>query len=297
MTTSTPVPRSAQAGRGPRPSGPVLPYGPALVMALALAITACSRTDDAGAPSSADLGGAPPPEGETMRVTEVIDGDTVRAGGESVRLIGVNTPERGDPYYQEASDFTRDLAEGEDLVFVQDVQERDQYGRLLAYLYLPDGRMLNEELLRAGFAQAYTIPPNVRHTEDFLAAEREARDAGAGLWRRSASALRLGEILANAPGPDEENVNGEWAEVVNQGDVPARLDGITLSDESNNVYAFPGLELAPGDAVRVFSGQGRDEGRQLYWGRDMPVWNNGGDHAFLRDAEGSLIDDRAVEGR
>jgi micrococcal nuclease len=62
-----------------------------------------------------------------------------------------------------------------------DVQRRDKYGRLLAYLYLSDGRMLNEEIVKAGYANLMTIPPNVKYQERFLKAYREARKNKRGL--------------------------------------------------------------------------------------------------------------------
>jgi micrococcal nuclease len=65
-----------------------------------------------------------------------------------------------------------------------DVQSRDRYGRLLAYVWVGD-RMVNAELVRGGYAQVMTIPPNVRYQAMFLALQRDARDAGRGLWRRA----------------------------------------------------------------------------------------------------------------
>jgi len=63
-----------------------------------------------------------------------------------------------------------------------DVQLRDRYGRLLAYLYLSDGRMLNEEIVRAGYASVMTIPPNVKYKDRFVKAYRKARESRVGLW-------------------------------------------------------------------------------------------------------------------
>ncbi|MCI0460400.1 MAG: thermonuclease family protein, partial [Gemmataceae bacterium] len=63
-----------------------------------------------------------------------------------------------------------------------DVQERDRYGRLLAYVYLGD-MMVNAEMVAQGYAQVMTIPPNVRHQDLFLKLQREARLLQIGLWR------------------------------------------------------------------------------------------------------------------
>ena len=132
-----------------------------------------------------------PVEGTVVRV---VDGDTihVRIGArvEKVRYIGVNTPEvhhptKGEePGGREAAEVNRRLVEGQAVRLELDVQERDRYGRLLAYVWIGD-LMINAELVRLGYAQVMTVPPNVRYQEVFLKLQREAREAGRGLWRRA----------------------------------------------------------------------------------------------------------------
>ena len=132
-----------------------------------------------------------PVEGTVVRV---VDGDTihVRIGArvEKVRYICVNTPEvhhptKGEePGGREAAEVNRRLVEGQAVRLELDVQERDRYGRLLAYVWIGD-LMINAELVRLGYAQVMTIPPNVRYQEVFLKLQREAREAGRGLWRRA----------------------------------------------------------------------------------------------------------------
>ena len=127
-------------------------------------------------------------------VVRVVDGDTihVRIGArvEKVRYIGVNTPEvhhprKGEePGGREAAEVNRRLVEGERVRLELDVQERDRYGRLLAYVWVGDV-MVNAELVRLGYAQVMTIPPNVRYQEIFVKLQREAREAGRGLWGRA----------------------------------------------------------------------------------------------------------------
>ena len=126
-----------------------------------------------------------------VTVTRVTDGDTVRVspeiGGEDrVRLIGVDTPEttpgrRPDPYGEEAARFTRERLEGRDVSLQFDAERGDDYGRLLAYAYLSDGSMFNETLLREGYAQVATFPPNTRYLERFEDAQEEAREARRGI--------------------------------------------------------------------------------------------------------------------
>jgi len=131
------------------------------------------------------------PAGVDLAVQRVVDGDTiVVAGGERVRLIGVDTPETKAPnqpigcFGEEASRFTTALLPaGTPVRLVGDAEQRDKYGRLLAYVYRrSDGLLVNAELLRRGFAQVLTIPPNVAHTDEFVAIARHAREGSQGLW-------------------------------------------------------------------------------------------------------------------
>ncbi len=120
----------------------------------------------------------------------MIDGDTLELeGGERVRLIGVNSPESVDPrrpaerFGKEAAEFTRGLAEGNWVRLEYDEEARDQFGRTLAYIYLPDGTLLNAELIRQGYGAAYTRFA-YRRQREFVLLEREAREQGRGLWAK-----------------------------------------------------------------------------------------------------------------
>jgi micrococcal nuclease len=127
-------------------------------------------------------------------VVRVVDGDTVevRIDGrdETVRLIGIDTPETVDPrspvecFGQEASDHTKALLpEGTEVRLVADVEARDRYDRLLAYVYRDDdGTFVNLALVEDGYASVLTYPPNVAHSSEFTAAAARARDEGRGLW-------------------------------------------------------------------------------------------------------------------
>lgn len=161
-----------------------------LVLATTVLLAGCGRDAaeprPAVAPATSTL-----PRGVDVVVRKVVDGDTLEvSGGERVRLIGVDTPETKDPnrpvgcFGQEASRFTATLLPpGTPVRLVGDVEQRDRYGRLLAYVYRrADGLFVNAELLRRGYAQLLTIPPNVAHTDEFAAISRQAREGSQGLW-------------------------------------------------------------------------------------------------------------------
>ncbi len=131
----------------------------------------------------------------SAQVVRVIDGDTIEVccvvarKREKVRYIGINTPETKHPTKEvehfglEASEANRKLVEDKTVILWFDVERRDRYGRLLAYVFLKDDTFVNAWLVEHGFAQVMTVPPNVKHQELFLKIQREARDARRGLWR------------------------------------------------------------------------------------------------------------------
>lgn len=277
-----------------------------VVLLFLLISLACSGSDDSApaetapptlvsTPTPAQGGGPTPPGGlETVSVAQVVDGDTIElSDGRRIRYIGINTPERDQPYYQDAADVNRQLVEGREVELEFDVETFDQYGRNLAYVWVA-GLMVNREIIARGFANAFTVPPNVRYEAEFRAAEREAREAERGLWAGSTVELKIVHIEANAPGDDRENPNGEWIEIANQGNQVVQMGGYTLKDEGNHIYTFADFSLGADDSFQLYSGQGQDTASTLYWGLvGESVWNNEADAAFLRDQGGALVDSYA----
>ncbi|MBZ0310459.1 MAG: thermonuclease family protein, partial [Anaerolineae bacterium] len=99
---------------------------------------------------------------ETARVDQVIDGDTIDlADGTRIRLIGINTPEREQPYYEEATRFTRSLLEDREVGLEFDVEQTDQFDRTLAYVWVGD-QLANYVIVREGWANGLSIQPNVK---------------------------------------------------------------------------------------------------------------------------------------
>lgn len=129
-------------------------------------------------------------------VTEVIDGDTIEVeGGVMIRLLGVDTPETVDPrrsvgcFGKEASKKVSELLSNKRVILEKDISESDIYGRLLRFVYLPldssahsNVLFVNDYLIREGYAKVLTIPPDVKFTEQFLEAQKQAREAKLGLW-------------------------------------------------------------------------------------------------------------------
>lgn len=141
-----------------------------------------------------------------VTVKRIIDGDTIElASGEKVRYIGVDTPEKVSPnvstqcFADEASRYNQSQVEGKNVRLTQDTSARDRYGRLLAYVYLEDGRFLNEELVKKGYAFSSTYPPDTAKQKVLDQAQESARSQSLGLWKQC-------EILIDKNGRYHTNI-------------------------------------------------------------------------------------------
>lgn len=143
----------------------------------------------------------PTPDPGTALVVRVFDGDTIELkNGDVVRYIGIDTPEGGSSpkcFATEATARNRQLVEGVVVTLEKDVSETDQFGRLLRYVYV-EGALINELLVREGYARVLTIPPDSRHQQTFFAAEQLARLTGVGLWSACTAAAPAKETAGLA---------------------------------------------------------------------------------------------------
>ena len=149
-----------------------------LTLTLILVLLACGWT-------------SPAADADSLRVKVhwVDDGDTiVVAGGERVRYLGINTPEvahkdePGEPFGDEAKDFNKKLVQGRWINLELAEQQRDHYGRLLAYVFLADGTFVNGELVRQGYAHLLRKQPKLHYWERLLALQRQALKEKKGMW-------------------------------------------------------------------------------------------------------------------
>ncbi|MGH7961137.1 MAG: thermonuclease family protein [Candidatus Binatia bacterium] len=234
-------------------------------------------------------------------VSAVLDGDTiVLTDGTRVRYLGINTPERGQPFYEEAKRYNERLVFGKEVRLETGKQERDGYGRVLAYVYAGNV-MVNARVIAEGWAHVFVTEPFDRQTE-WLQLQKDARAQQKGMWRSGGvpGPLKITTVKADAPGDDRRNPNGEYIRVCNVHDKPVELQGFTIRDAGRHRYVFPGGTLQPGYTVFLHSGRGRERASRgaltFYWGAG-PVWNNDKDMASLFHPDGRLIDAFQVRGR
>ena len=179
---------------------------------------------------------------ETVRVLRVIDGDTVElADGRKLRYIGIDTPELFDPrkpiecFGQEAREENKRLVEGKKVRLEKDISQTDKYGRLLRYVWAgpptdeAGNVMVNDWLVRQGFAHASTYPPDVKYSEQFVAAEREARENNRGLWAGCATnaTMQQSDKVTNTP------------ETLGAGTSGCLIKG-NISSSGEKIYHVPG---------------------------------------------------------
>lgn len=124
----------------------------------------------------------------TCKVVRIIDGDTIviSIDGEDkkVRLIGIDTPESDTEEGSTATAYTKSILENKTVQLEYDIDPEDDYGRTLAYVYV-DGEMINKILLQQGYAELFTVQPNVKYVEEFVQLQKEARQAGVGFWENA----------------------------------------------------------------------------------------------------------------
>jgi micrococcal nuclease len=117
-------------------------------------------------------------------VERIVDGDTIKIqGGKTIRYIGVDSPEFGQPFYGESKEFNRKLVEGKKIMLEYDMTKFDDHNRILAYVYTPDGKCVNVELVRNGYAYVYPHAFETMLIAKLLDAQRYAMDRNLGIFK------------------------------------------------------------------------------------------------------------------
>lgn len=259
------------------------------------------------APSSA-AGIRPAGDGLAIEITRVSDGDSLRAesaeGELEIRLLGINAPERDACFSTESTAELERLLSTGAAVLHPWPGETDQFGRQLGLL-VSNEVFVNLSLIETGHVIARAQSDHGFDAE-FEEAEAQASAARRGLWAADAcgepneAELKIVEIEEDPPGDDRMNPNGEWVIIENFGG-PVSMEGWRLRDESTrHRYDFPAVTVAEGGSIQIFVGCGDDTTAglelELYWcDPEPPVWNNGGDTAFLLDPNGAIADSSGTE--
>jgi len=234
------------------------------------------------------------------QVLQIADGDTFQtADGEWIRMLCINTEEKGRPWATEATHRLKQYLQMGEIELEADAEDRDAYGRLLRYVYVTteDGERLhvNVELVREGYAHAFIFENNQKYKQDFFAAEWEARNASRRIWIPSMYDVEITLIQAVEDGT---GANSEYVLITNVGTDTVNMTDWTLKDQSWHNFKFPELALAPGANVTVHTGAGTNTTSDLYWDYENMftsswsgrAWDDDGEVGFLRDSDGLLAD-------
>ncbi|MBM4397600.1 MAG: thermonuclease family protein [Deltaproteobacteria bacterium] len=227
------------------------------------------------------------------RVERVVDGDTVvLAGGDRVRIAGINTPEKGEELAAEASALARRLAEGRDAEVRAPVRRRDAYRRLLGDVVV-DGRSLREAMLEAGLAHVMLIPPyDPAEAARLLEVEAGARAARRGIWGTPRFAGALHVTSARIDGDD-----GCHSRVANVSGRPLDLAGYRVR-AGRAALDLPRAVLAPGRTVLVKCGEGRDRAdgpaqQTVHWADGSSAMTRG-ETIGVEAPDGTRVDSASV---
>lgn len=167
-----------------------------------------------------------PEKSQEVLATRIIDGDTfVVEGNVKIRYIGINSPESGKCFGSEASVANLNLISNKKVRLEYDIEKLDKYGRTLAYVWIGN-TFINEELVKQGFAQVATYPPNVKYVEIFKKAEKEAREQKIGLWATSTCDQYKSENNSTASTESVKSVSSASSECNIKGNINSKGEKI-----------------------------------------------------------------------
>jgi len=228
-------------------------------------------------------------ENNTIQVTEVVDGDTFYLeNGDKVRMLGINTPESGRPYSEEATEFLTNMILGKEVNLVNDSKngDSDSYGRLLAHVYVDD-TFVNYEIIKAGFAFWYPYTSGTDFDSEYEEAQNYASNNMVGLWTESSYNLTIDYIEYD---PEGDEAEGEYVVLTNHENYNVSMVGWFLQDEAaQTAYEFDFI-ITNNTSIRIYTGDGTDNATTLFWGWYQGIWNNSGDFAIIQDENGYLVD-------
>ncbi len=243
----------------------------------------------------------------TAIVSYVLDGDTIKLSTEeTVRLIGINAPEKGEKCYEESKEFLEDFISDKEITLEKDVEDKDQYGRLLRYVFA-DGHNVNYGMIYLGFAHKYEYGLNTKYSSWFEEAENIAKENEDCLWKSEEinyvqdQCVYITNFHFNAAGNDNYNLNDEYVTFGNKCSYSIDMTSWTIKDETaSHLYTIPSFTFQAGSTFTLFTGTETNSNSALYWGRTSgdyaAIWNNNGDTLFLRDTNGNLVLTRSYSG-
>jgi len=220
---------------------------------------------------------------DTAKVERIIDGDTIVVdSGDKIRLLGINTPEKGEEYYADAKEFLEGLILNKTVEVEYGKSKKDRYGRTLGYIFL-NGKNINQKLIEEGFANAYFPSGKDFYYDNFNEAWKECIKNNIKLCKSSEDICRECIILK------EFDYEGEIMVLRNSCNIDCNLTGWNIKDEGIKKFIFNNFILKPEREVDIIVGNGTNTSERIYWTGEEYVWTSTGDTMFLRDSKGGLV--------
>ncbi len=207
---------------------------------------------------------------EPAFVTRIVDGDTIHVkiengSEEIIRFLGINTPEKNKPYYQEAKDFLKEEIENKSIEILRDIEDTDRYNRKLRYVFYNDN-LINAEIVQNGLATTFMLD-ELKYKDKFLNAEKFARENEINLWKKSTDVCAVCIILVKLE-PIED-----YFILKNNCSQDCSLKGWLVKDDANHFFGLDDLQ----------------QGESKKYQSKQEIWNDNGDRFFMRDDKGNLV--------
>ena len=242
------------------------------------------------------------------KVVEVIDGDTIKVqvNGEvyTVRYIGIDSPEvqEGEYFGKEASDANKSLVEGKEVYLEKDTSNTDNFGRLLRYVYTLDGLFINSVLVRLGYAEAISYPPDTKYQSVLENNELQAKDDETGIWASTPTlpptltktmTYKSTETIPSSADVKIVSVDKreEYVDIKNFGNQTQSLNGWILRSERGDQDCYLKGDILKGQLMRIWAMSEDSEKEDYNCGFGSNIWNNSkSDPAVLIDDNGEEVD-------
>ena len=219
---------------------------------------------------------------EEVYISRIVDGDTAIGNNESIRLLGINTPERGERYYSGAKEFLEKeiLNKTVQLKFGKD--RKDLYNRTLAYIFL-DGKNVNSGVIKSGFANYYFPAGKDAYYKSFKEDWNECLKREINVCEKSR------DICSSCITLKEFDYKKEKIIFQNKCSFQCDLTNWEIKDEGRKKFIFPEFILDGNMEIAIHVGDGKNGKSDLFWTGETYVWTKTGDTLFLRDSEGKLV--------
>lgn len=221
---------------------------------------------------------------EYAEVTRIVDGDTIKINGnDTIRFLGINTPEKGELYYKKAKEFLEKLILNKTIKIERGKEDRDMYERLLRYVFLEDENV-NLKLVENGLANPYIYDID-EYTQSLRNAWINCVKENKNLCEKSTN------ICADCIELKELDVKSQTLILYNSCNFDCSLNDWIIKDEGRKKFVFPDFILKNNKEVSIIVEKGNKTNTEnvLFWKRSDYVWTSGGDTMFLRDEEGRLV--------